>query len=58
MQILYSAELLKSAKTCLTPSTNAIWVKLIKKASPSVPCVKEFVNNRGTTEDEASKRLI
>ena len=35
-----------------------IWVKLIKKASPSVPCVKEFVNNRGTTEDEASKRLI
>ena len=30
-----------------------IWVKLIKKASPSVPCVKEFVNNSGTAEDEA-----
>lgn len=35
-----------------------IWVKLIKKASPSLPCVKEFVNNCGNTEDEASKSLI
>ena len=30
-----------------------IWVKLIKKASPSATCVKEFVNNSGTAEDEA-----